>query len=191
MKLSTYAKKLGLKYLTVWGMYKKGLIPGAYQLSSGTIIVPDEPKDPQKQPYTVVYARVSSPGQKDQLKAQQERLCRFCEASGWKIDEAVAEVASGLNDARPKLERVFRERKATRIVVEHKDRLTRFGFNYIKTLFPECEIVVVNPLDDDEKDLMQDFVSLVTCFCARLYGQRRSRRRTEKLIQDLKGVTDD
>ena len=191
MKLSTYAKKLGLKYLTVWGMYKKGLIPGAYQLKSGTIIVPDEPTAPQKPPYTVVYARVSSPDRKDQLKSQQERLCRFCEANGWKIDEVVSEIASGLNDTRPRLERVFRERKATRIVVEHKDRLTRFGFNYIKTLFPECEIVVVNPVDNDEKDLMQDFVSLVTCFCARLYGQRRSRRRTEKLIQDLKNVTDD
>ena len=191
MKLSTYAKKLGLKYLTVWGMYKKGLIPGAYQLKSGTIIVPDEPTAPQKPPYTVVYARVSSPDRKDKLKSQQERLCRFCEANGWKIDEAVSEIASGLNDTRPRLERVFRERKATRIVVEHKDRLTRFGFNYIKTLFPECEIVVVNPVDNDEKDLLQDFVSLVTCFCARLYGQRRSRRRTEKLIKDLKNVTDD
>jgi predicted site-specific integrase-resolvase len=72
----------------------------------------------------------------------------------------------------------------TRIVVEHRDRLTRFGFNYIQQLW-NGEIIVINEVDGDEKDLMQDFVSLVTSFTARLYGRRRSKRRTEQLIKEL------
>ena len=69
-------------------------------------------------------------------------------------------------------------------MVEHKDRLTRFGFNYLKQLW-NVEIVVVNEVAEDEKDLMQDFVSLVTSFCARLYGKRRTKRNTEKIIEEL------
>jgi putative resolvase len=96
----------------------------------------------------------------------------------------VKECASGLNDKRPKLQRILSARVATRIVVEHKDRLTRFGFEYLRTLFPG-ELVIINHVDEDEKDLMQDFVSLVTSFCARLYGKRRSQRNTEALIRKL------
>lgn len=68
--------------------------------------------------------------------------------------------------------------------MEHKDRLTRFGYEYIKTLF-DGEIVIINPAIEEQQDLMQDFVSLVTSFCARLYGRRRSKRNTEKLIKEL------
>ena len=87
---------------------------------------------------------------------------------------------------RPKLIKILSERKATRLVVEHKDRLTRFGFNYIKVLYPECDIIVVNH-SEDKTTLMNDFVSLVTSFCARIYGHRRSTRQTEKLIKQLEG----
>ena len=71
------------------------------------------------------------------------------------------------------------------IVIEHKDRLTRFGFNYIQMLYPDCEFVIVNQCEDD-KDLFEDFVSLVTSFCARIYGRRRSKRKTEQIIETLK-----
>jgi len=66
----------------------------------------------------------------------------------------------------------------------HADRLTRFGLNYIIKLYPG-EIVIINEVIEDEQDLMQDFVSLVTSFCARLYGKRRSKRKTEQLINEL------
>lgn len=90
-----------------------------------------------------------------------------------------------MNDKRPKLQKIFNDGITTRIVVEHKDRLTRFGFEYIKSLF-KAEIVIINEVKEDNQDLMQDFISLVTSFCARIYGHRRSKRATEKLIEDLK-----
>lgn len=82
--------------------------------------------------------------------------------------------------------------EVTRIIVEHKDRLTRFGFVYLEQWMKSrgCSIEVINEAANDKDDLMQDFVSLVTSFTARLYGLRRSRRRTEKLIKDL-GSSDD
>ena len=71
--------------------------------------------------------------------------------------------------------------------MEHKDRLTRFVFNYIETLLKNRggEIVVINQVTSDKEDLIQDFISVITSFCARIYGQRRSKRSTEKLIKEL------
>ncbi len=184
MKLNEWAKKQGIQYRTAWNMFKSGKIKNAYKLPTGTIIVPESVIN--KKDYVVCYSRVSSSENKTNLESQAKRVVDFCLANGWIVSEIIKEVGSGLNDKRPKLLKCLRERKATKIVVEHSDRLTRFGFNYIKELYPECEILVINKSETDEKDLMQDFVSLVTSFCARLYGHRRSKRATEKIIKELK-----
>ena len=184
MKLSEYAKQNSIEYRTAWEHFRKGLIPNARQLPTGTVVI-DETV-PNKPDYTVIYARVSSSENKSNLDSQAERLEQFCNANGWVVNEVVKECASGLNDSRPKLTKILSERKATRLVVEHKDRLTRFGFNYIKVLYPECNIVIINQ-SEDKTTLMEDFVSLVTSFCARIYGHRRSTRQTEKLIKQLEG----
>lgn len=60
-----------------------------------------------------------------------------------------------------------------------------FGFEYIKTLFNDCEIIVVNETSNEEDDIMQDFISIITSFCSRIYGNRRSQRKTEKIIEEL------
>jgi Predicted site-specific integrase-resolvase len=77
---------------------------------------------------------------------------------------------------------------ATKILVEHKDRLTRFGFNYLSTLLShiDCEIEVVNETNGDKEDLMQDLISIITSFCARYYVLRRGKRKTERIIKELK-----
>lgn len=66
-----------------------------------------------------------------------------------------------------------------RVVVEHKDRLTRFGFTYIECAVKNNggEIVVINTKEDEKDELMEDFVSIITSFCARIYGKRRSERK--------------
>lgn len=103
------------------------------------------------------------------------------------INYEVSEVGSGLNDNRKKLLKLLEDPQVTTIIVEHKDRLTRFGFNYIETLLKNRggEIVVINQVTSDKEDLIQDFISVITSFCARIYGQRRSKRSTEKLIKEL------
>lgn len=92
-----------------------------------------------------------------------------------------------MNDTRPKLLKLLTNPALTLIVVEHKDRLTRFGINYIEPLLKQQDrrIEVVNLAENGKEDLIQDFVSIVTSFCARLYGQRLSKRKTERLIAEL------
>lgn len=133
------------------------------------------------------YCRVSSSQNRDNLEKQVERVVSYCAAKGYRVDEVIKECSSGLNDKRPKLIKMLNNQSVTRIVIEHHDRLTRFGFNYIENWMKErgCEIIVINPATDDKDDLMKDFVSLVTSFTARLYGLRRSKRKTEHLIKEL------
>lgn len=182
MKLSDYAKQNNITYRTAWNHFKLGLIPNARQLPTGSVVI-DETLESRVEK-TAVYARVSSSENKSNLISQSKRVQDFCSAKGWVVNVVVEECASGLNDSRKKLLKLITDPSITRIVVEHKDRLTRFGFNYIKELW-NGEIVVINEVKEDEKDLMQDFVSLVTSFTARLYGRRRSKRNTEKLIKEL------
>ena len=188
MKLSAYAKKIGVTYQTAWNIYKSGGIKNAYALSTGTIIVPEEEiLSSEKPEKTVVYARVSSSENKSNLESQAKRVSDYCYARGYQVNSVVKEIGSGVNDNRRKLVSILGDTSVTRIVVEHKDRLTRFGFNYIKTtLESRCVIEVINEATEDEAGIVEDFVAIITSFCARIYGQRRSKRNTEKLIEELK-----
>jgi putative resolvase len=185
IKLSEWAKKHDYTYRGAFGLFQSGKLTGAKKLNSGAIVVEEELSKNIRPEYVIVYARVSSSENKNNLNSQAERVSQFCNAKGWIVNEIVKECASGLNDNRPKLLKILKETKATKLVVEHKDRLTRFGFNYIKSLYKDCEIVVINEATDDKEDLMSDFISIVTSYCARIYGNRRSKRKTEKLIKEL------
>ena len=74
------------------------------------------------------------------------------------------------------------------MVISEKDRLTRFGFNYIKKLLElkGIELVVINIPQTDQDDLIQDFVSVITSMAARVYGLRRHRSHVEKIINEIK-----
>ena len=150
MKLSEYAKKLGISYTTAWRMWKKGELD-AYQLPSGTIIVKDDEYSTTKLAETVcIYARVSSSENKDNLKRQSQRLKHYALAKGYKIYKVVEEIGSGLNDNRKKLLTILADDKFTVLLVEHKDRLTRFGANYIQLLLTQTgrRLEIVNGYND-------------------------------------------
>jgi putative resolvase len=186
MKLSSYAKKLGIHYNTAYRMFRRGQIAG-YQLPTGTVIIEEPvepvPARPAKQHIVAVYARVSSSENKKNLDTQAERLISWCNAQGWSVGKVVKECGSGINDQRPKFLALLANREIGRIVVEHKDRASRFGVAYIQTLLTlqERELVVVNTADD----LMGDFVAIITSFAARLYGRRRAKRKTEQVLAAL------
>jgi predicted site-specific integrase-resolvase len=125
------------------------------------------------------------------LESQASRLVAYCSAKGWQISKIVKEVGSGVNDSRPKLIELLQDESLTHIVVEHKDRLTRFGFNYIETFMSlqGRQLEIVNLADNGKEDLMQDLVSIIYSFSARMYGQRRAKRKTEKIIKELSDAT--
>lgn len=188
MKLSTYAKLNSCTYRTAWNRYKSGKLKCRID-DTGHIVVLD--KNSQKPDHIVTYARVSSSEDKSNLIKQSKRLVEYCNANGWKTHENILEIGSGLNDNRKKLLKIFSQGLATRLIVEHKDRLARFGVSYINEICKNigCELHIINKQENDRDDLMQDFVSIITSFCARLYGLRRSRRKTESLIKSLENDT--
>ena len=184
-KISQYAKKYNVTYRTVWSWVHSGKLKTVTTDTGRIIILEDE--DKQVNDAVAIYARVSSSENKDNLKRQRERLENYCAAKGYKIIRTVEEIGSGLNDNRKKLESLIMDESIKKIVVEHSDRFSRFGMNYIAKLMKlqGREIEAINEQDNDRDDLMQDFVSIVTSFCARLYGQRRNKRKTERIIEEL------
>jgi putative resolvase len=189
MKLSDWAKKMGISYRRAWQMFKDGKLPNAKQLPTGTIVVLEEEKATvlPVENTVAIYARVSSHENRDNLERQAERLKEYAIARGYQIRHIVKEVGSGVNDARPRLINLLNKQDYSILLVEHKDRLTRFGFNYIKLL---CEkqgklIEIVNGTEDEKEDLIQDFVAVIYSFASRLYGLRRAKRKTEKIIKEI------
>jgi putative resolvase len=187
MKLWTFAERVGVRYETAWRWFKAGKIKGR-QLDTGTIIVTEDFDEPvEVDVIVVVYARVSANENRPNLDTQAERLCVYCAAKGWKVHKVVKEVGSGINDGRKKLLALLADPTVKIIVVEHKDRLTRFGFKYIETLLAVQgrSIEVVNLAENPLEDLIADLVSIIYSFSSRLYGQRRAKRKTEQIVKEL------
>lgn len=189
MKLSNWAKLKGIAYLTAWRWFRDGKLPvPAIKTQTGMILV-EEAAAPASSKSAWVYCRVSTYAKKDDLERQAQRVCSFCAVNGWQVNAVVKEVASGMNDNRPKLKKLLLQ-KPSRIVVEHKDRLTRFGFGYFEILLPMlgCELVVVNRDSEERNDLMKDLVAIITSFCCRLYGLRRGKAKAKEIKEAVKCV---
>ena len=187
MKLSTYAKNNNLVYRTAYMHWRKGIIKGK-QLSTGTIVIDDPVNSPSPSgTRAALYARTSSSEDRKICSDQLDRLKSYAGAKGYTIVKEIAEIGSGLNDTRPKLEKLLSGDGYDIIVVEHKDRLARFGINYIEVLLNKLgkRLDVINLAADGKEDLLQDLVSIVTSFCSRIYGLRRSKRKTEEIIKQL------
>lgn len=194
MKLSKWAKAQGICYTTAYRWFNSGLIPNAVQLPTGTILVQDDkslestdtkcPADLVKK--AVIYARVSNHARSKDLSAQAERCEAWAAQNGLSVIKVYKEISSGMNDKRKKLTEML-EAKPTIIIIEHKDRLTRFGFNYLKLLLSQqsCEIMVINETTESEVDLMTDMISIITSFCYRLYGLRRGRSKSKEIKEKI------
>jgi putative resolvase len=190
MKLLDYAKTLGVSYRTAWRYFHSGSIPGAYQMPSGTIIVPEVIIPVADEIKVAVYTRVSSSENKNNLETQSQRVLDYCAARGYQVTHVIKEIGSGVNDKRKKFLSLLTDDSIHIIVVEHKDRATRFGFNYLQEILAtkNRRIEVINTAECDKEDLMADLIAIITSFVARYYGQRRATRKTEAIIRELNSV---
>jgi predicted site-specific integrase-resolvase len=192
IKLSKVAKDLGITKQTLWRWKWKGDIE-FHKIGNLNFIDLDTYHKllgvkNEKTERIIIYCRVSSSVNKTNLDTQASRVKQYCMAKGYNIHKIIKEYGSGLNDNRRQLTKLLTEQDFTKIVIEHKDRLSRSGFNYIKVLleFNNIEVEVINNSIDDEENIIQDFISIITSYCAKIYGKRRSRRKTEQLIHELK-----
>ncbi|MGI0068303.1 MAG: IS607 family transposase [Thermoplasmata archaeon] len=185
MKLSEWAKRNGVAYKTAHRWFRTGVLPAqAKQLSTGTILV-DAPE--VKVESVALYARVSSRGQKDDLERQQGRLVAWATGQHLNVGTVISEVGSGLNGHRSKLLSLLRDPTVTGIVIEHRERLARFGSEYIEaTMASSGRRLFVVEEGELKDDLVEDMVSVLTSFCARLYGRRSAANRARRALEAAK-----
>ena len=166
MKLSEYAKQQGVRYETAWRWFQDGKIKG-HRVGAHTIMIDEGLEETALSVQKVaVYARVSSAENNPNLDSQAERLVNYCMAKGYQVFKVVKEIGSGVNDSRPKFLALLEDTSITHIVVEHRDRATRFGAKYIDTLLKGQgrTLEVVNLADNATEDLLADLTSISTAF---------------------------
>jgi putative resolvase len=150
-----------VSYKTAFRWWKVGRLD-AYQLDTGTTIVRDPLPETHAPNGIALYTCVSTQGQKADLDRQVKRLKMYAASRGYQV---------------------------TKIVVEHRDRLTRFGFVYIEQLFQKQgrTLEVMFPIDIAH-DLVDDFIAVITSMASRIYGRRQSKERAEKIKQCVEQV---
>ena len=183
MKLSEWARQNGVAYLTAWRWFRAGKLPvPAIQTETGTILV-----TPAPEPKAAVYARVSSSDQKADLARQAERLRAYCKAESLPVAVVVEEVGSGLNGRRRKLRSLLRRNDWTVLVVEHRDRLARFGFEIIESaVVGSGRSVRVTDDSELQDDLVADVLAILTSVSARLHGRRSAASRAKRAVEAMR-----
>lgn len=196
-KVSEVARMLNVSPVAVRKWIKSGKL-GAKRVGKLWMIPEEDLKrflgEKPKETRAIIYARVSSYKQKKDgnLERQIERLRSYCAAKGYKIVGIVTDIASGLKEDRSGLQKIFsavENKEVDVIVVEFKDRLTRFGFQYIERFF-SSHGVRIEVVEESEKsymeELVDDFVSIIISFAARIYGKRSQKfRKIKKLIEEV------
>ena len=143
---------------------------------------------------TVIYARVSTRNQKDDLQNQVEFLKQFCNAKGIIVNQCIEDFGSGLNYNRKKWNKLLdevMENKIKTIVISNKDRFIRFGYDWFEKF---CEkfntkiIIVNNETLSPNEELVQDIISILHVFSCRLYGLRKYKnqiKEDEEIAKEL------
>lgn len=203
--ISEFAEKLGVSVSTLRAWDKEGKLI-ALRTPTNKRRYTEEMlyralgiKNRQEPKKIVLYARVSSSGQKPDLENQLNYLKDFAAGKGLSIDEILTDIGSALNYKRKnflKLCNMVTRGEVKTVIIAHKDRLVRFGFDFFEDLFAKfsCEILVVNKAEDmsPAQELTEDLISIVQHFAARLYGQRtyKARKLTRTVREALANATD-
>ena len=132
----------------------------------------------------VAYARVSSHDQRADLDRQKLRLLEHAQRHHIQVDQVIAEMGSGVNATRPKLLKALSKPQLGFVLVEHRERLARFGFEMVEALLRARGggVIVLDEREVDD-DLVRDMTEVLTSFCARLYGRRSAKRRAERAMK--------
>lgn len=181
MKLSEWATKNGVCYKTAWRYAKSGAL-NVRRMPTGTILV-DEPEKGDSE--WSVYARVSSSDQRSDLDRQVARLTVHAAKNGMKVVAIVKEIASGMNGRRKGLRRLLSGK--SNLLVEHRDRLARFGFDLIEASLLSFgrQIVVVDPKEVND-DIVRDVHEILVSLCARMYGKRAAANKAKRAMEAMK-----
>ena len=188
IRLSQWAAQHGMHRMTAWRHYNAGTLPPELQPKKiGNIIYvlanPDAPSGRM-----VGYARVSSAEQKPHLENQAHRLWAYAGQNHIPLDDVVSEIASGLNDRRPKLLKLLGDPTVHTVIIEHRERLARFGVGMVEAMLQARggSLIVIDGAEVPD-DLVRDMTEILTCFCARLYGKRSAADKARRAMEAASG----
>jgi len=193
-------RRLGIHFVTLKRWIYSGRIR-AVKTPTGRWMIPESEIDrilggkAEREVRAIIYARVSSNGQKPDLESQIEHLAQYCSARGYRVIDALSDVASGLETNRRGLLKLFDcvvNKQVDAVVIAYKDRLTRFGFEYLEHLFKQFGVKIEAVYGEEPKDarqeLVEDLLAIVTSFAGKLYGMNRRKRLVEGFKKLLEGV---
>ena len=176
-----------MAYVTARRWFAAGKLPVPARKVGGLILVSQEERPAQHA--VVVYARVSSAGQRTDLDRQVARVTSWATGNGMSIDRVVTEVGSALNGKRKKFLALLGDPSVTTIVVEHRDRFARFGAEYIEAaLSAQDRKLLVAEEAELQDDLVRDMTELLTSFCARLYGRRAAKNKVAAAMSAIRAA---
>ena len=195
-------RRLGVSYSTLSRWVREGRIK-AIRTAGGKYRVPEsevrrvaEGLPVSKEIRAVIYARISSSDQKSDLERQIQYLTEYCASKGYRVIDVLSDVASGLKTDRKSLMKLFDyvvNRQVDVVVVAYRDRLTRFGFDYLEHFFKQYGVRVEVAFGEEPKDayqeLVEDLVEIITSFAGKLYGMRS--RKKKKLVEGFKKLLEE
>jgi putative resolvase len=196
------SRRLGIHYVTLKRWIYSGKIR-AVRTPTGRWMIPESEierimsgRAEIREVKAVIYARVSSSDQKSDLERQIQYLTQYCSTKGYRVVDVLSDVASGLKTNRRGLLELFNyivNKQVDVVIVTYKDRLTRFGFEYLEYFFKQfgvrIEVVYGEEPKDAYQELVEDLIAIVTSFAGKLYGMRSHKKK--KLVQGFKKLLEE
>ena len=175
-----FREKYNISPQYLYALKKNGKVKTKPFLGSQVLILDPESSDSDRS--VCIYARVSTPKQKTDLENQIKFLRQYLVSKGLNPEYVYSDIASGMNEDRKGLNEMMSDiisGKISKVVISHKDRLTRFGFGYLKTIFSKynTEIEIVN-LEDEKSfqdELSEDLIAIIHHFSMKFYGKRKNK----------------
>ncbi|CKM93802.1 resolvase [Mycobacterium tuberculosis] len=187
MNLADWAESVGVNRHTAYRWFREGTLPVPAERVGRLILVKTAASASAAAAGVVLYARGSSHDRRSDLDRQVARLTAWATERDLGVGQVVCEVGSGLNGKRPKLRRILSDPDARVIVVEHRDRLARFGVEHLEAaLSAQGRRIVVADPGETTDDLVCDMIEVLTGMCARLYGRRGARNRAMRAVTEAK-----
>jgi excisionase family DNA binding protein len=195
-------QRLGISYSTLSRWVREGRIRvvrtagGKYRVPESEVRRIAEGLPMSKEVRVVIYARVSSFDQKSDLERQIQYLTQYCSSKGYRVVDVLSDVASGLKTDRKGLLKLFNyvvNRQVDIVVITYRDRLTRFGFEYLEYFFNQygvrIEVVFREEPKDVYQELVEDLIEIITSFAEKLYGMRSHKKK--RLVEGFKKLLEE
>ena len=199
MKANEVMNLLNISRATLYRYRKSGKLKINSKLSFNNYIYDDESvyaiigyKKEHKNKKIISYSRVSTQNQKEQLKEQTKRIYDSCISRGINLDEQFEDIKSGMNSDRPSFQKIIQmiiQGKIELLIIENKDRLIRFGYDTLESIFKYfgCKILVLNDVLENksyEQELTEDLISIIHYFNMKNYSHRRKLNKLRKELEE-------